>query len=85
MHERWQDILLSLSLLAFNVALIPSVVGRQKPRLATSILTAVFLIPEIIVFASLHLWYSFTMTLINTALWATLAFQRYLQVHTAKS
>lgn len=75
----WQDFVLAVSLLAFNVALLPSVKGKQKPRLATSVMTAAFLIPEIIVFASLSLWYSLTMTTLNFGLWATLAIQRYLQ------
>jgi hypothetical protein len=80
MHH-WQDVVLSISLLAFNVALVPSVLGRHKPRLVTSVLTALFLVPELIVFVSLSLWYSFVMTLINTSLWTILAVQRYLQQH----
>lgn len=81
MLDSWQDIVLSLSLVAFNVALIPSITGKQKPRMTTSVLTALFLIPQIIVFASIGLWYSFTMAVINSVLWATLAVQRYRQVH----
>lgn len=76
----WQDIVLSSSVLAFNVALIPSLFGKQKPRIATSVLTASFLIPEIIVFFSLSLWYSLVMALLNTILWSVLAIQRYLQI-----
>lgn len=79
MHH-WQDFVLSASLLAFNVALLPSIKGHQKPRLTTSILTATFLVPEIIVFASLSLWYSLTMTALNCGLWTALAIQRYLQL-----
>ncbi len=81
MHS-WQDIVLSISVLAFNVALLPSVIGRHKPRITTSLLTALFLIPEVIVFFSLSLWYSFAMALINASLWSTLATQRYLQIKT---
>jgi ADP-ribose pyrophosphatase YjhB (NUDIX family) len=66
-------------LAAFNIALIPSVIGKQKPRLATSILTALFLLPELAVFGSLTYWYSFSMTLLNTLLWTTLAIQRIRQ------
>ncbi len=75
----WQDIVLSISVLAFNVALLPSVAGKQKPRMATSILTALFLIPEVVVFFSLSLWYSFVMALLNAGLWSVLAIQRYTQ------
>ena len=80
MHH-WQDFVLSSSLLVFNIALLPSVKGRHKPRLTTSVITAVFLVPEIIVFASLSLWYSLTMTTLNCCLWTTLAVQRYAQIN----
>ncbi len=80
MHH-WQDLVLAISVFAFNIALIPSVLGKQKPRFATSVLTAIFLIPEIVVFANLSLWYSFVMALTNALLWITLAAQRYRQLH----
>lgn len=79
MHS-WQDVVLAISVLAFNVALVPSLVGKQKPRVATSVLTAAFLIPELVVFISLSLWYSFTMTAINATFWTVLAIQRSLQL-----
>ena len=82
--DNWQDIILSISVLAFNVALMPSVIGKQKPRLATSLMTAFFLIPEVIVFFSLSLWYSFAMALINALFWSVLAIQRYNQVNASK-
>jgi hypothetical protein len=66
--------------LAFNIALLPSLIGKQKPRIATSLLTALFLIPEVIVFFSLSLWYSFAMALINAIFWTILAAQRYMQI-----
>lgn len=80
----WQDIVLAVSFFAFNIALIPSVLGKQKPRLATSVLTTLFLIPGLIVYSSLNLWYSFVMTFINASLWATLAIQRTKQLKLKK-
>lgn len=82
--DNWQDIVLSTSVLAFNVALLPSIFGKQKPQIATSLMTALFLIPEIVVFFSLTLWYSFAMALLNALLWSALAIQRYIQVKTDK-
>lgn len=76
MHH-WQDLVLAISVCAFNIALIPSVLGKQKPRLATSVMTACFLVPEIVVFANLSLWYSFVMALTNALLWIALAIQQY--------
>jgi hypothetical protein len=78
--DNWQDIVLSISVLAFNIALIPSLIGTQKPLIMTSLITASFLIPQVIVFFSLSLWYSFAMALINSVLWFSLALQRYLQL-----
>ena len=72
----WQDIVVAVSVLAFNIALIPSVLGKQKPRLATSITTALFLIPQIIAFVSLELWYASAMAFINAGLWVVLALQQ---------
>jgi len=80
----WQDVVLAVSVLAFNVALVPSVLGKQKPRVMTSVLTAAFLIPELMVFFSLSLWYSFAMTFINASLWGTLAVQRSAQMRGKK-
>ncbi len=82
--NNWHDIALSISVLAFNVALIPSLTGIQKPRMTTSVMTALFLVPEIIVFFSLNLWYSFAMALLNAIFWSILAYQRYVQVSNNK-
>lgn len=75
----WQDWVLATCVLAFNIALIPSLFGKQKPRLTTSIMTATFLIPQSFVFYSLSLWYSFAMSALNAGFWSTLAYQRYRQ------
>lgn len=80
MMNSWQDIVLAVSVLAFNIALIPSLLSKQKPRLATSVMTATFLVPEVIVFFSLSLWYSFAMALLNAIFWITLSLQRYAQI-----
>jgi hypothetical protein len=80
MHTNdWQDIVLAISFAVFNVALVPSVISKHKPALGTSLLTTVFLIPGLVVYISLSLWYSVIMTVINIGLWTTLLIQRYLQ------
>jgi len=84
MHHHWQDITISVSLLAFNIALIPSILGKHKPRFATSLMTALFVIPELVAFFSLALWYSFAMAFVNAVFWATLAVQRYAQTRPKK-
>jgi hypothetical protein len=79
MHgQSWQDIVLAISFGAFNVALVPSVISKhKKPAFGTSLLTTTFLIPGLIVYISLSLWYAAAMTAINLSLWAILLYQRY--------
>lgn len=74
--DNWQDWVLAITVAAFNAALIPSVLGIDKPRLMTSVLTASFMIPQAIVFLSLSLWYSFAMACLNAILWMVLAIQK---------
>lgn len=83
--DNWQDIVLAISVLAFNVALVPSLIGKQKPRIATSLITATFVLPQVIVFMSLSLWYSFAMALINAIFWFSLAVQGFFQQKTRES
>ena len=71
----WQDSVLAISVFALNTALLPSLWGKAKPRLATSLLTGLFLLPQAIVFFSLSLWYSLVMVSINITLWLILAAQ----------
>ena len=78
--SNWQDIVLAITVFAFNIALIPSVISSQKPRMLTSLTTGLFIIPQLVVFVSLSLWYAFVMALINCLLWFTLAMQRYIQM-----
>ena len=75
----WQDWVLAICIFALNIALLPSLWGSIKPRLATCLLTALFLIPQIVVYLSLSLWYSFIMVTINTLLWLVLAMQNIMR------
>jgi hypothetical protein len=84
MHHQWQDIVLAICVLVFNLALIPSIFGRSKPALATSVLNVAFMLAVVTVYFNLHLWYSATMNSINTILWAILAAQKYTSLKTSK-
>jgi hypothetical protein len=77
MHYQWQDVVLAISILGFNFALIPSLFSKSKPALSTSILTAFLQLAVMIVYISLSLWYSAAMSFINFALWSALAGQRF--------
>jgi hypothetical protein len=78
MHHQWQDIVLAICVLVFNLALVPSIFGESKPALATSVLNVFFMLAVVTVYFNLHLWYSAIMNSINTVLWAILAIQKLL-------
>lgn len=80
MHH-WQDFVLATSYIVFNIALIPSIIGKDKPNLKTSIITATFQIPCFVVYLSLSLWFSAALAVLNFSLWAILAVQKYSQTN----
>ncbi|MFI5271109.1 MAG: hypothetical protein ACHQT9_03635 [Candidatus Saccharimonadales bacterium] len=74
MHH-WQDIVLAIGSLLFSVALVPSIISKEKPAVWTSITTTLVLLTFAVVYASLKLWYAtFTIT-INALFWTILAIQ----------
>ena len=77
MQHPWQDFVLATSTLAFNIALLPSVLSKHKPALGTCVLTAIFLTANVTAYFTLHLWYAAVMASINLALWVTLLVQVY--------
>lgn len=79
MHQ-WQDYVLAISYIVFNIALIPSIIGHDKPNLKTSIITATFQVPCFVVYLSLSLWFSAALAALNFSLWATLAIQKKTQL-----
>lgn len=78
MHH-WQDIVLAIGSLVFALALLPSVLGKDKPALWTSALTCLVLAVFTATYASLSLWYA-TFTVVLTAiLWGILAVQTFIK------
>ena len=79
MDYHWQDIVLSVSNLVFGIALIPSIRGKNKPALSTSLITTIFLSSSLVAYISLALWYTAFTTSINALCWGTLAVQKARQ------
>lgn len=76
MHERWQDIVLSVCILGFNLALIPTLLSKKHhPHAWTGIITSTLQLVALVVFISLGLWYSAAMSLVNALLWAVIVIQ----------
>lgn len=76
---QWQDTVLAVGSLIFAIALIPSIISKDKPAFWTSAINGVVLIFFVITYASLSLWYAVVTTSLSAFLWLVLAFQKKLQ------
>lgn len=76
----WQDAVLTVGSLVFMLALLPSVLGEDKPAPWTSLTTAATLY----VFAGVDMTLGLTFTALTTvgtaSLWATLLVQRMRRI-----
>jgi hypothetical protein len=73
----WQDIVIAIGSLIFAVALIPSILGKNKPAFGTSLMTGSVLVVFTITYASLSLWYATFTTMVTATLWLVLAAQMF--------
>lgn len=73
----WQDYVITFGTILFIVALIPSVLSKDKPALSTSILTGSVLGTFVIVYFSLGLTFAAFTNAMTSFLWFVLAFQKY--------
>lgn len=67
---------LAVGSLIFAAALVPSLVGKDKPALGTSLPTACALSAFVVVYGSLSLWFSTGTTALTAACWWALAWQK---------
>lgn len=80
----WQDIVLSIGQWVFLIALIPSILGKDKPALSTSLMTGSLLIVFAFVYASLFLWVGGVSAFLVGLGWFVLAFQKWQQKQQAE-
>lgn len=73
----WQDIILSTGQYIFVIALLPSVFGKDKPALSSSLLTGTILGIFSGVYATLGLWSSTVASSAVALTWFILAWQQY--------
>ena len=72
----WQDIVLSVGSWIFIIALVPSLVGKDKPPVSTSFLTGIILLVYVGTYSTLHLWLSMASTGLLGVAWLVLGFQK---------
>ena len=74
----WQDWVLTIAQIVFIAALIPSVLGKDKPAFSTSLINGFVMLVIGIVYVSLVLWFTAFSIFITASLWFTLAIQKYM-------
>jgi D-alanyl-lipoteichoic acid acyltransferase DltB (MBOAT superfamily) len=77
----WQDTVIALCQLAFLPSMIPTLLGKDKPALSTSIANAIIVSIITMTFVTLQLWFSVITGTTTASIWAILAVQKYKQRH----
>jgi len=72
----WQDVLMMLGGFSFSIALLPSVLGKNKPEKSSCLITGGILAFYVVAMATLGLWLSAGATALTAAMWLILLFQR---------
>lgn len=75
----WQDIVIAAGQWVLAGALIPSIIGHNKPEISTSVLFMATLLVFAVSFATLNLWITAFSTGIGSLMWLVLAVQKYRQ------
>jgi len=74
----WQDIVFSVGSWIFIIALLPSLFGKDKPPISTSLLTGSVLLIYALTYVSLDFWLSVASTGLLAIAWLTLGIQKFL-------
>ncbi len=74
----WQDTVIAIAQLAFLPSMLPTLIGKDKPALSTSIMNSIIVGVITLTFVTLHLWFSVATGTLTVLIWATLAFQKWL-------
>ncbi len=73
----WQDLVLTVGQVIFVIALIPTVVGKDKPALQTSVLTSAVSFSFMAVYVSLSVPFASITAALNGSMWLVLAVQKW--------
>ncbi|MDO8620333.1 MAG: hypothetical protein Q7R64_03230 [bacterium] len=73
----WQDIVFSVGQWIFIIALIPSLLSKEKPALSTSLMTGTVLAVFAFTYSTLSLWTASVSTVLSAGTWFVLAVQKY--------
>jgi hypothetical protein len=73
----WQDLVFMLGGFIFTVALIPSILSKDKPSIFTSLLTASILAIFCVCYAAMGFWLAFVSEVLGTIAWCILLIQKW--------
>jgi hypothetical protein len=74
----WQDWTMMVGSFVFALALLPSVLSKEKPAVSSSIITGTTLLVFTVCYATMNLWLSFSTSLLTVIMWYILAIQKIL-------
>lgn len=74
---QWQDLVLTSGQIVFTMALLPTVLGKDKPAFSTSLINGIFLTIFTFTFMSLSLWLTAAGAAGTGIMWFILAYQKY--------
>jgi threonine/homoserine/homoserine lactone efflux protein len=73
----WQDLVLTVGTFIFILALLPSILSKDKPALSSSLITGAVLVIFVLTYLSLSFWLTAFAVALNSLTWLTLAYQKY--------
>ncbi len=74
---KWQDIVIAICQLCFLPAMLPTILGKDKPPLVTSALNTIIVLIVVGCFLTLHLWFAAATGFTTGMVWFVLAVQKY--------
>ncbi|MEO6761742.1 MAG: hypothetical protein ABI220_05245 [Candidatus Saccharimonadales bacterium] len=80
----WQEIVLAVGQVVFILALLPSILTKDKPEIWTSILTGTVALSISITYSTLSLKAAAISAFFNFVAWGILAFQKLHQIKAQK-
>lgn len=74
---KWQDVVIAICQLSFLPAMLPTILGKDKPAFITSLMNAIIVGIIVTSMATLHLWFSAITGCVTALIWAILAIQKW--------
>ncbi len=71
----WQDAVIAVCQLTFIPAMMPTVLGKNKPEFSTSVMNFIIVMIISTCLLSLRLWFAWASALPIAVIWLTLAIQ----------